>query len=163
MNHPGSLRDQDVVTSRSWSVQASTLSGRHICFSKWRKQNKNRRDSWQSHKDGLCPLLPGFLHRPGTIHVSRRGAILHSEQRTKIGSTNTVFLFGHLWSAIWFIYSGHRYDLNLLLCARICSRCWKGGVVVIKQMPYAAYMAVGLAWGLIIHKDSLGLSKRMHL
>lgn len=109
MNHPGSLRDQDVVTSRSWVFQASALSGRHICFSKWRKPNQNRRHSWQSHKVNPCPLLPGFQHWARMIYVSCFGAILHSEKRTEIGTTNTAFLFQHLWNAIGFVYLSHKF------------------------------------------------------
>lgn len=161
MNHPGSLRDQDVVTSRSWGFQASALSGRHICFSRWRKQNQNRRDSWQSHNVNACPLLPGFLHWPGTIYVSCLGAILHSEKRTKIGTTNTAFLFQHVWNAIWFIYSSHKFWLiSYCVLDFVLGAGKSSGHKIIFLCSIHSH---GPCIGLIINKDFHCLSKRMHL
>lgn len=104
MNHPGSLRDQD-VTSSTWSFQASALSGRHICFSWRRKQSQNRRVGWQHHKVKPCPLLPGFLHWSGTIYEKCLGAIVHSAKRTKIGTTTIHSFFHNPWNGTGLISS----------------------------------------------------------
>lgn len=123
MNHPGSLRDQD-VTSRLWGFQASALSGRHICFSRWRKQNQNRRVSWQSNKVNSCPLLPGFLHWPGTIYVNCLQPILHSAKRIKAGRTTLFSSFSIPEMASDSFTKPTSFDWSML-CTRLCPRHWR--------------------------------------